>query len=121
VSAVVKITLSFLPFKYVLKWLGKVNVESESGPNIQTSEIRQDLKVAIRLCDRYVFWKTECYTQSLTGKILLKQLGIQSTIYVGFFKSSKGLYKAHAWLRSYDSFVTGYLEKDEFEIQYYFT
>jgi hypothetical protein len=121
ISAIVKITLSFLPFKYVLKWLGKINVESEVASHIQSVSIRKDIQIAIAICGRYVFWKTECYTQALTAKLLLNQYHLPSTVYIGFYKDEAGEYKGHAWLRSYDIIITGGKKIDKYIVQSFFT
>lgn len=121
ISAIVKITLVFLPFKIVLKWLGKQNVESETSSDPNSEDLRAEVRRALSLCERYTFWKTECYTLSLTGKLLLKRYNLPSTLYIGFRKSEKGIYKGHAWLRSYDTVLIGRIESGEFKVQSFFT
>jgi len=120
ISGVVRLTLSFLSFKIILKWLGKINVESESLPHPPSLNIRKDIQRAIALCDKYVFWKTECYTQSLTCKLLLKKYHLSSTVYIGFYKDEHGNYKGHAWLRSYDMVITGGTDIDKYIVQTFF-
>ena len=110
-----------MPFKLVLKWLGKINTESDNYAHLQSLIIRKEIKTAVTLCDKYVFWKTECYTQALTGKLLLKKYHLPSTIYIGFYKDEQGSYKGHAWLRSYDMIVTGNKEINKFIVQSFFT
>ena len=120
-SLVVKSTFLFRPFKRILSWLGKANVECANVPNPESEVIRANLKTAMFLCTKYALWKTECYSQAVTCKLLLNQYRIPSTIYIGFYKDIKGKYKGHAWLRSYDKFMTGGTESERFTVQSYFS
>jgi hypothetical protein len=121
ISGIVKVTLVFRPFKKVLKWLGKPNIESENISHPESVLTRTEIKTAIGLCNRYTFWKTECYTQALTCKLLLKQYNLPSTIYIGFNKDEADNYKGHAWLRCYDMILTGGSEMDKYTVQSFFT
>ena len=62
------------------------------------------------LCNKYTLWKTECYTQAITAKILLNRKDIDGTIYIGFKKDQNGKYLGHAWLRSFDRIITGNID-----------
>ena len=121
ISVVVKITLVFLPFKIVLKWLGKLNEESAAEAHPDSSEIRTELKRALAMCEKYTFWKTECYTVAITGKLILKGYNLPSTLYIGFNKNEGRVYKGHAWLRSYDMILTGGNSINQFKVQSFFT
>ncbi len=121
ISAIVRITLYFLPFKIILNWLGNINIESDNSPHSQSLHKRKEIKTAIAVCDKYVFWKTGCYTQAVTCKLLLKQNNLPSTVYIGFYKDEQGKYIGHAWLRSYDTILTGNGEIDRFTVQSFFT
>ena len=121
ISAIVKITLVFLPFKVVLKWLGRQNEESDKVSNHDSECIRAEVQRALALCERYNFWKTECYTLALTGKLLLKDYKLPSTLYIGFHKSENGIFEGHAWLRSYDTVLVGGINSDQFKVQSFFT
>ena len=120
-SGLVKFTLIFLPFKKVLRWKGKVNVESPTHPDEASLSFRKSLQSAMLLCDKYTIWKTECYTRALTAKILLNNHGLPATIYIGFGKNTNGEYKGHAWLRSYDRVITGGEEMNNFAIHTFYT
>jgi hypothetical protein len=106
-SGFVRFTLRFLPFSRVLAWKGSPGVECPEVPHPDSLRFRLALKRALVLCDRYAPWGTECYTRALTGKILLNRAGLPGTVYVGFSKKPDGRYEGHAWLRSYDSCLTG--------------
>ena len=116
----VKVTLKSLPFKRVMGWLGSVNTESEFNAQPDTLTIRKHVKTALQLCNRYALWPTECYTLSLTGKLLLRRRGVNSTIYIGFMKD-EGKYKGHAWLRANDTYLSGFREAGGFQVTMLFS
>ena len=120
-SGFVGITLRFLPFSKVLAWKGVAGVECPSHPHPESIDYRRALRRALVLCDRYTPWRTECYTRALTGKILLNRKGLPGTVYVGFAKKPEGGYEGHAWLRSYDSHLTGADEMGRFTVHSFFT
>ena len=120
-SGIVRFTLRFLPFSRVLAWKGTVGVESPSNPHPESEAYRGALKRALALCDRYTPWGTECYTRAITGKILLNRVGLPATVYVGFAKGPDGGYEAHAWLRSYDSCLSGAEQMDLFTVHSFYT
>jgi Transglutaminase-like superfamily len=120
-SAFVKFSLVFLPFRKVLTWQGKSNIETTDMPDEASLAFRKTLQSAIQLCDKYTFWKTECYTQALTAKILLNNKRIPATVYIGFKKDEKGNYEGHAWLRSYDRIITGGERKEDYIVHSFYS
>jgi hypothetical protein len=120
-SAYVRFTLSFLPFKIVKSWLGKTNTR----PDIELSpaQLLQIKKTyhTLKLCDKYAFWKTECYTLALTGKILLRRRNIPSTLYIGW-KKGNGKYEGHAWLKTAnDAVISGNMDLTQFQVNAFFS
>ncbi|MDB5110536.1 MAG: stage sporulation protein [Mucilaginibacter sp.] len=120
-SACVRFTLSFLPFKIVKGWLGKTNTrpDIELSP-AQLLQIKKTYHM-LKLCDKYAFWKTECYTLALTGKILLRRRDIPSTLYIGW-KKDNGKYEGHAWLKTAnDAVISGNMDLTQFQVNAYFS
>ena len=120
-SAYVRFTLSFLPFKIVKSWLGKTNAR----PNVELSpaQLLQIKKTyhTLKLCDKYAFWKTECYTLALTGKILLRRRNIPSTLYIGW-KKDNDKYEGHAWLKTAnDAVISGNMDLTQFQVNAFFS
>lgn len=120
-SAFVKFSLIFLRFKVILNWQGKINSETLDTTHDFSLAFRKNVKSAMRLCDKYTFWKTECYTQALTAKILLNRNDIPCTIYIGFKKDEHGKYEGHAWLRSYDMIITGGEKLDNYTVHSFYS
>jgi len=120
-SACVRFTLSFLPFKKVMNWLGKTNMrpDVELTPD-QITQIKKNYHT-LKLCDKYALWKTECYTLALTGKILLRRRNIPSTLYIGF-KKEEGKIEGHAWLKTpNDSVISGNMDLTQFQVNAFFS
>jgi hypothetical protein len=121
VSAVVKTTLAFLPFSKVTRWMGAANKESSFDAQPEHAKYIHWVRRAVELCNRYSFWETECYTQALTAKILLRRKKIPATLYIGFHKDKTGKFKGHAWLRSGEIIVTGKKSMHEFQVHSFFS
>jgi hypothetical protein len=120
-SAYVRFALSFLPFKKVAGWLGRANA-LQKNENLQATDTIKKIKVSVRRCNKYTPWKTECYTQALTGKILLQRHHINSTLFIGFMKDENANYKGHAWLKADEFFVTGYNGRiQQFQVHSFFS
>lgn len=114
-AAYVKITLMFLPFRKVAKWLGQANTQPAAGTT-QNLEMVKKIRFAIKLCDRYTPWDTECYTRSLTARIMLKRRKLASTLYFGFCKDEQNNLKGHAWLQSSGIIVTGFCDFSQYTV-----
>ena len=115
-SAYVKITLLFLPFKKVAGWLG-VSKKASADPFSNDGLVfAKKIRSAIKICDKYTPWPTECYTRSLTAKIMLKRRQLDSTLYFGFCRDEMGKLKGHAWLQCSGIIVTGLCDFSKYEI-----
>lgn len=121
ISAVVRATLLFLPFKKVLSWLGEPNKETAQDTTAAYTAYAHKVKTALWLCNKYTPWKTECYVQALTARILLRRKGVPSTIYIGFRKNSDNQYEGHAWLRTGGIIVTGNKKLSAFHVHSFFS
>jgi len=120
-SGLVKLTLIFLPFRKVLSWQGQINTSTPQNEDPTTAAFRKSLQQAMILCDKYTLWKTECYTQAITAKILLNRKHIDGTIYIGFKKDQNGKYLGHAWLRSFDRIITGNIDIYSYSVHSFYS
>lgn len=79
------------------------------SPSEETREVyRYAYRVSYavdRICTRTA-WESKCLVRALSAQKLLKQKGIQSTLYLGC-KLEDGKMVAHAWLRVGAMYVTG--------------
>lgn len=116
-SAYVKTTLLFLPFRRIAGWLGKPQQELNKGwTESETLQMAEKIRFAIKLCDRYTPWPTECYTRALTAKIMLNRRKVNGTLFFGFHRDESGEMKGHAWLKSCGIIVTGFCDFSKYEI-----
>lgn len=121
ISAIVRFTLLFLPFKKVLGWLGEPGKETPQELIVSNTVYAGKVKTALWRCNKYTPWKTECYVQALTARILLRQKGVPSTIYIGFRKNYDSQYEGHAWLRSGELIITGEKGYTSFQVHSFFS
>jgi Transglutaminase-like superfamily len=114
-AAYVKITLLFLPFSKVAGWLGTAHQQAPDAASDKLPLVK-NVQTAVKLCDRYTPWDTECYTRSLTGKIMLKRRRLPSTLYFGFAKDEQNKLKGHAWLKCSGIIVTGFCDFSQYTV-----
>ncbi len=115
-AAYVKITLLFLPFRKVAGWLGSRQEQPAAEGSTDRLDLIKKIRFAIKLCDKYTPWDTECYTRSLTAKIMLRRRKLQSTLYFGFGKDEKQQLKGHAWLQCAGIIVTGFCDFSQYQV-----
>ena len=101
--------LSFLPGSYRLRWMGNAVSDQPLAIDLTSSQliIISRVQLAIARMHRYVPWNTECYTQALTAKYLLRRRGVPSLLTIGFKKDESGEVQGHAWLTINEWVVTG--------------
>lgn len=74
------------------------------------------LSRAVVTMSRHTPWESQCLTQALAGKMMLKRRGIASTLYLGVMKDGDTGLSAHAWLRSGTFILTGGPEQERFTV-----
>jgi len=110
--ALARLMLMWRPFKKILPLLQSGTKEA-GGTD---SEILQDIKLSIaRACIRSP-WRTKCFEQALTAKMMLNRRGVASTTYFGVKKDGRGVLAAHAWLKSGEFVVTGWQRIKEYTV-----
>jgi len=109
VSAWMRFVLSFLSGSYRLRFMGQAVTNQPEVVELSPSQLVSIAKVqlAVARVHRYVPWNTECYTQALTAKYLLKKEGIASLLTIGFKKDDRDAINGHAWLTINEWVVTG--------------
>lgn len=88
------------------KPLESVNETDEVAP--ADKQLSARVQLAVTRVDRYVPWGTECYTQALTGKLMLRKRKVSTVLVVGFRKDEAGEIQGHAWLKIGPFYITGF-------------
>ncbi len=115
-TAIVRSGLLILPFRCIAGYLGDQGIESPLEEELARLNMAQHLGRSIEITSRHTPWKSKCLVQAITGKILLRKLGISSTLYLGVKKHNNHQLLAHAWLRVGTTIITGKVGMDEFTV-----
>ncbi|MCI1640075.1 MAG: lasso peptide biosynthesis B2 protein [Bacteroidales bacterium] len=112
-----RILTFFIPFRLLLPILGKPISDEEAsetaaGPDDEASK---DFLVAVQRsilrAARRSPWRTKCFEQALTARMMLKRKKLKSVIYFGvnknLFNEQKKDRAAHAWIICSGFTVTG--------------
>ena len=122
---------TFLGFPYSLKWkiivayfsllraywlirkysLEKLALKLKKTKSIQYKQKPNELDIqiirrAILIAARYTPWRSACYEQAIAAIILLKDEGINASLFIGTKKEAGNL-SFHAWTTVNDYFITG--------------
>ena len=110
-----KLAILLIGFKRTASWLGhpRALIEPdrptfpESGPKRLGKYIQKTAK--------HVPWDSKCLVQAIAGQLMLKVRRLPGTIYFGVNKEN-GQMKAHAWLRSGSTILTGGQQKKQYTL-----
>ena len=101
-AAVARFRIFFYPGSRLHRYLGELNKETgtEVPPIEQQRYIRLVSQRIARVAHR-VPWESKCLVQGMVAQRLLREKGIQSTLYLGVGKDKEDNDKmiAHAWVR----------------------
>lgn len=120
-TAFFRVALWVMPFRRLIAWQGVPGAESPDVADPGSRPFREALHRALQLTARYASGAATCYTLCLAGKWLLRRKRLTSTLYVGFRKSEEGRYEGHAWLRSYDAWITGGGSRSLYDVHSYYS
>lgn len=111
----VRMFILILPFKWIAKYLGDQGTESPREEDPVKLEASRKIGRTIERISRHTVWESKCLVQAITGKILLRQIDIANTLYLGVRKNEKNELLAHAWLRVGSAVITGRQVMKEFK------
>ena len=117
VLAFMRAAIFIFPFRYIASFLGQPERFGESS-EIQKGEKLFSTKTigwSVSTVARYTPWKSTCLAQAFSGKWMLRQRGIKSTIFIGVLPLQNEL-KAHAWLKAGDLILTGEREMEPYHV-----
>jgi hypothetical protein len=106
-SGMVRLALLVIPFRRLSLFLGRQAEESPWTENSESVKVARAIGWAVETASRYTPWESKCLVQALVAKIMLRQLGIANTLYLGVARDDRKSLAAHAWLRCGGLVVTG--------------
>ncbi|MFC5652875.1 lasso peptide biosynthesis B2 protein [Paenibacillus solisilvae] len=108
--------LKALPFSKIASSLGKRMEETPfQRDRVNEAELLQIAK-AIHIVSRNTWWESKCLVMAIAGMKMLERRRINSTLYLGTARNSRGQMIAHAWLRSGPLYLTGADEMDKYTV-----
>ena len=102
-AAVARFRIRFFPGSRLHRYFGEKN--AETGIEIPDAEHRRDVYLVSRRVARVarrVPWESKCLVQAMVAQRLLRDYGINSTLYLGVRRDEDNNSKmvAHSWVRS---------------------
>ena len=111
-----RIMIFFMPFRKLANYLGETTNESTNDLSKQELSKVKEIGREIKKASLYTPFRSLCFEQALTVKLMLKKRKIPATIYLGVAKEEDTKLHAHAWTRAGNYIVSGKREKDLFKV-----
>ncbi|PEC23143.1 lasso peptide biosynthesis B2 protein [Bacillus cereus] len=108
--------LKSITFSKVAPSLGDYMNETSVAQIQPHGDTLKKVSEAISIMSRYTFWESQCLVKAIAGMKMLEKRHIESTLYLGTAKDSRGELIAHAWLRSGFFYVTGSEGMEKFTV-----
>lgn len=121
--ALSRILIFWLPFRKLLPLLGcqisREQAEIADSNPVASCELLELIRISILRASRRSPWRTMCFEQALSARIILRLRGIKSVIYFGVcldILDQPEKRTAHAWLKCSGVVVTGGKNNSNFTI-----
>ena len=115
-TGLVRLAVLLLPFRWLSPLLGQHMLESPEQEDAANIEAARQVGQVVEKVSRHTPWASKCLVQAIVGKILLRQRGINSTLYLGVGREEEKGLVAHAWLRSGGLILTGGRGRERFTV-----
>jgi hypothetical protein len=102
--ALARLMLLAIPFRQLAARLSRKESSASGTPD---PELLARVAFALRTAASNVPWRSDCFPQSIAGRMLLRHHGYRSTIHLGFDRSGEDELLGHAWLTCGETVVTG--------------
>jgi hypothetical protein len=113
--AISRLLLVIAPFKKIVSLMQFKG--TNPVPDDKRLECLPRIQLAIARASTKSPWRTKCFEQALTAKMMTRRRGLPSVIYFGV-KKETGSEKidAHAWLKCGDFVVTGWQRMNSYTV-----
>lgn len=112
--AAARILIFWIPFRKLLPLIGQQVCQEEAeiaaADRVAANDLLELIRISIHRACRRSPWRTKCFEQALSARMMLRSRGIKSIIHFGVRKcisDQKDILEAHAWLISSGVVVTG--------------
>jgi hypothetical protein len=109
-----RLAILVLPFSAVRHALGERREPLQERPALHAVDLSDPARrravrtgLAITIAARHTPWRSECYPQALTARIMLGLSRIPHVVSFGVRRDDDGSLAAHAWVHAGDVPVTG--------------
>jgi len=106
-TALARMAILTLPFRWIAPWLGRHAESTNDTTEASGSPVPHRVGWAVKVASLHTPWQSKCLVQAIAARLMLGRRGMAGTIYLGLAKDPDGQMKAHAWLRSGDTIITG--------------
>ena len=106
-AGAVRLAILLLPFRWLAPFLGKQMRESPMKEDFEKLAAAKRIGKVVETVSRHTPWESKCLVQAIVGKVMLRQRGINSTLYLGVCRNDGKSLVAHAWLRCGETIITG--------------
>lgn len=121
--AIARTLIFWMPFRKLLPLLGRQVSQEEAeiaaSNQVASNDLLELIRISIRRACRRSPWRTKCFEQALSARMMLRRRGIKSIVHFGVRKSipnQKEALEAHAWLISSGVIVIGGENNNTFTI-----
>ena len=115
-----KLSIFCLPFKRIVAFLGNLQIESTQELPEETIQKANRIRKYIKKVAVMMPFKSVCFDQAITAKVMLDRRKIPATVYFGVANKDEVNIKAHAWVRAGQIMVTGGEGHQEFTVVAHF-
>jgi hypothetical protein len=104
-----RLSVALLPFSLLKRRLGQHMAESPHDGDPTQRELLRRVRWSLGAVSRRAPWRCMCLERSIAGKMMLRSRRVPNTLYLGVARDAqrRGAIRAHAWLRSGATPVTG--------------
>ena len=118
---IMRFAINWVQFSTVARLFGTHQAETPLQVSTEHRPVLRRVKWAIVSASRFTPWESNCFPQATAAQFLLRQRGINSTLYLGAKlddskPNQQRELKAHAWLRVGPYIVTGQLGYKQFGV-----
>lgn len=119
-----RLAINLVPLRRLAPWFGSQSQETPAEITPANLHEAERIAWAVHTVSRHTPWKSNCYPQAFTAKLLLRRKRIPSTLYLGaaLHPNTAGqtvatpAMTAHAWLRCGPLYVTGGRGQDTYTV-----